>query len=108
MSQLQQLRTTPPYDEPWKVATLVNLVSGERLNSVGRVTLTQNAGSTQLSDNNIRSGARLFFTPTTAHAATVSGLWYDPTTVPDGGGSVTLRHAAMNQADLEFDYVVLT
>jgi hypothetical protein len=107
MSQLQQLRTTPPYDEPWKVATLVNLVSGERLNSVGRVTLTQNAGSTQLSDNNIRPGARLFFTPTTAHAATVTGLWYDPTSVPADGGSVRLGHGAVNQADLDFDYVVL-
>ena len=107
MSELQQLRTTPPYDEPWKVATLVNLLSGGRLNSVGRVTLTQNAGSTQLSDNNIRPGARLFFTPTTAHAATVTGLWYDPTSVPADGGSVRLGHGVVNQADLDFDYVVL-
>jgi|GEM_PF-4898892 len=77
------------------------------LNSVGSVRLTQNAGSTQLNDNNIRQGSRLFFTPTTAHAATVSGLWYDPATVPDGGGSVMLRHSAVNQADLDLDYVIL-
>ena len=108
MSQLQQLRTTPPYDEPWKVATLVNLLANGRLNSVGSVRLTQNDSNTQLSDNNIRPGARLFFTPTTAHAAMVSGLWYDPATVPAGGGSVMLRHSAVNQPDLNFDYVVLT
>ena len=107
MSKLQQLRTTPPYDEPWKVATLVNLLANGRLNSVGSVTLTQNGNSTLLSDNNIRPGARLFFTPTTAHAASVSGLWYDPSTVPDGGGSVMLRHSAVNQADLDLDYVIL-
>lgn len=107
MSKLQQLRTTPPYDEPWKVATLVNLLAGGRLNSVGSVRLTQNGSSTLLSDNNIRPGARLFFTPTTAHAASVSGLWYDPSTVPDGGGSVMLRHSAVNQADLDLDYVIL-
>ena len=108
MSQLQQLRTTPPYDEPWKAATLINLLANGLSNSVGNVTLTQNANSTLLSDNNIRPGSRLFFTPTTAHAAMVSGFWYDPTTVPDGGGSVMLRHSAVNQADLDLDYVILT
>jgi len=105
MSQLQQLRTTPPYDEPWKTATLVNLIAGGRLNSVGSVTLTQNGTSTTLNDNNIRLGAKLFFTPTSAHAATVTGLWYAPAMVP---GAVTLGHSAVNQPDLSFDYVVLT
>lgn len=105
MSRLQQLRTTPPYDEPWKVATLVNLLVGGRLNSVGSVRLTQNGTSTTLSDNNIRLGAKLFFTPTTAHAAQVTGLWYAPATAP---GSVTLGHAAVNQPDLNFDYVIFT
>ncbi len=85
----------------------MNLLAGGRLNSVGSVRLTQNGSSTLLNDNNIRPGARLFFTPTTAHAATVTGLWYDPTTVPDEGGSVVLRHSAVNQADLDLDYVIL-
>jgi len=105
MSNLQQLRTTPPYDEPWKVATLVNLITGGRLNSVGSMTLTQNGTSTTLNDNNIRLGAKLFFTPTSAHAATVTGLWYAPATTP---GTATLGHAAVNQPDLTFDYVILT
>jgi len=107
MSELQQLRTTPPYDEPWKVATLVNLLAGGRLNSVGQVTLAQGATSTTLSDNHIRRGSKLLFMPVTAHAASVTGLWYDPASIPDEGGRLTLNHSAVNQADLTFDYVVL-
>ena len=108
MSQLQQLRTTPPYDEPWKVATLVNLLAAGKSNTLGQMTLDQNATSTVLKDNNIRPGAKLFFTPVTAHAATVSGLWYDPGSVPAKGGAVTLHHSAVNQADLRFDYAIFT
>ncbi|HEX7965721.1 MAG TPA: hypothetical protein VF651_08395 [Gammaproteobacteria bacterium] len=106
MSQLQQLRTTPPYDEAWKTATLVNLLANGRLNSVGSVTLTQNGTSTTLSDNHIRRGSKLFLAPTTANAVSVAGLWYDPASVPEAGGMITLNHSAVNQADLNFDYVV--
>jgi hypothetical protein len=106
MSQLQQLRTTPPYDEPWKTATLVNLLANGRLNSVGSVTLTQNGTTTVLSDNHIRRGNKLFLTPITANAAAVTGLWYDPASVPEAGGMITLNHSAVNQADLDFDYVL--
>jgi hypothetical protein len=105
MSQLQQLRTTPPYDSPWNVATLINLLANGRLNTVGNVTLTQNGTSTTLKDNNIRLGSRVFFTPTTAHAAQVAGLWYAPCTT---AGQLALGHSAVNQADLNFDYVILT
>lgn len=108
MSKLQQLRTTPPYDEPWKVATLVNLLSAGKLNSLGQVTLTPAGTSTTLQDNNIRPGSKLFFAPVTAHAAAVSGLWYDPASVPEMGGTVTLNHPAVSQTDLKFDYVILT
>ena len=108
MSKLQQLRTTPPYDEPWKVATLVNLLAEGKSNSLGRLTLTQNGTSTLLTDNHIRPGSKLFFTPVTSHAASVTGLWCDPSTVPELGGAITLGHSAVNQADLTFDYVVLT
>lgn len=107
MSELQQLRTTPPYDEPWKVATLVNLIGNGRLNSVGSVTLTRNGTTTTLSDNHIRPGSRLFFMPTSADAAMVTGLWYDPASVPVNGGTVTLNHSAVNQADLDFDYLII-
>ncbi|HEY3645494.1 MAG TPA: hypothetical protein VGM16_09160 [Gammaproteobacteria bacterium] len=108
MSKLQQLKTTPPYDEPWKVATLVNLLATGKSNSLGQVTLSPSATSTVLKDNNIRPGSKLFFTPITAHAASVTGLWYDPSSVPELGGAVTLQHAAVSQADLSFDYMILT
>lgn len=107
MSHLQQLRTTPPYDEPWKVATLVNRILGGNLNSVGSVTLTDNGTTTVLSDNNLQQGRRLFLFPTTAHAASVSGLWADPTSVPAAGGSITLTHAAVPAMDLNFDYLII-
>jgi len=105
MSQLQQLRTTPPYDEPWKTATLINRLAVGNLNSLGSVTLTQNGTSTTLDNNHIRLGAKLFFTPTSAHAATVTGLWYAPVTM---AGAAVLSHSAVNQPDLTFDYVILT
>ena len=108
MSKLQQLRTTPPYDEPWKVATLVNLLAAGKSNSLGQVTLASGQTTTTLNDNNIRPGSKLFLTPITAHAASVTGLWYDPGSVPDGGGAVTLHHSAVSQSDLSFDYVILT
>jgi len=107
LSQLQQLRTTPPYDEPWKVATLVNLLGNGHLNSVGQVTLANNGSSTTLSDNNIRRGSKILFMPVTAHAATVTGLWYDPASIPADGGTVSLHHSAIAQSDLIFDYAVL-
>lgn len=107
MSHLQQLRTTPPYDDPWKVATLVNRILGGSLNSVGSVTLTDSGTSTVLSDNNLKQGRRLFLFPTTAHAASVTGLWADPASVPAQGGSITLNHGALPQADLNFDYLIV-
>jgi hypothetical protein len=108
VSKLQQLRTTPPYDEPWKVATLVNLLVSGKTNSLGQVTLAPGGTSTILQDNNIRPGSKLFLTPITAHAASVTGLWYDPSSVPENGGAVTLKHSAVSQADLTFDYVIST
>lgn len=107
MSSLRQLRTTPPYDPLWKLATIINKLIGGASNSVGSVTLAQNLTTTTLSDTNIKRGSKVFFSlPKTAHAATVTGLWADPTTVPEKGGMITLTHSAVNQADLNFDYEV--
>jgi hypothetical protein len=104
MSQLQLLRTSPPYDESWTVATLVNRILGGRLNSVGTVTLTQNGTSTLLSDNNYRLGSRVLLTPTTADAASVSGLYIPHSAT---AGQATIYHAAVNQPDLAFDYFIV-
>lgn len=108
MSKLQSVNAQAPYSAPHLIATLLNKLISGHLNSVGSVTLTQNGTSTVLSDGNIKGTSKIFLTPKTAHAATVTGLWYDPTTVPMNGGKITLTHSAVNQADLTFDYVVLT
>ena len=104
MSELQLLRTTPPYDEPWKVATLVNRILGGRLNSVGTVTLTQNGTTTLLSDNNYRLGSRVLLVPTTADAASVTGLYIPHSST---AGQATIHHSAVNQPDLTFDYFIV-
>ena len=104
MSKLQQLRTTPPYDEPWKVATLVNRLLAGRLNSVGQVTLTQNGTSTVLSDNHYRVGSYVFLQAMTANAATITGLYAAQSSTP---GQVTLNHSAVNQPDLTFSYLIV-
>jgi hypothetical protein len=109
MSDLQQLRTTPPYDEPWKQATLINKLVGGRINSVGTVTLTNGGTQTLLSDNHIQGTSLLFFQARTANAAAVAAsLWYDAGSIPAGGGTVTLNHASSAHGDLSFGYLVLT
>lgn len=107
MSQLPPLRTTPPYDPTAKVATLINRLLVGSLNSLGSVTLTDNGTTTRLSDNHITRGCKIFLFPTTAHAATVTGLWADPASVPANGGSITLTHPAVAAADLNFDYLIV-
>ena len=104
MSQLQQLRTTPPYDEPWKVATLVNRLLAGRLNSVGKVTLTQNGTSTVLSDNSYRVGSFVFLQAMTANAATVAAIYIAQSST---AGQVTISHSAVNQPDLTFSYLIV-
>lgn len=104
MSKLQPLRTTPPYDEPWKVATLINRIMGGRLNSVGAVTLTQNGTSTLVSDNNYRIGSYVFLQALSADAATVTGIYVVPGSTT---GQFTVRHSAVNQSDLNFSYVII-
>ncbi|HET7174463.1 MAG TPA: hypothetical protein VFK21_00495 [Gammaproteobacteria bacterium] len=107
MSKLPPLRTTPPYDPTAKMATLINRLLVGSLNSLGSVTLTDNGTVTTLSDNHITRGCKVFLFPTTAHAATVTGLWADPVSVPANGGSITLTHAAVAQPDLNFDYLIV-
>jgi hypothetical protein len=77
------------------------------LNSIGRVTLSDGGNATTLLDNNITRGCKVFLSPTTADAATVTDLWADPTSIPAIGGSIRLSHAAVAKPDLTFDYLVV-
>ena len=74
---------------------------------MGSVTLTNNGTTSVLSDNKLRQGRRVFLFPTTAHAATITGLWADPASVPAQGGSITLTHGAVTASDLNFDYLIV-
>jgi len=107
MSRLPALRTTPPYDPTAKMVTLINRLLVGSLNSLGSVTLTDNGTTTTLSDNHLTRGCKVFLFPTTAHAATVTGLWADPTSVPARGGNITLTHSAVAASDLSFDYLIV-
>ena len=111
MSTLESLTQVPP-SSPEKVIRVVNAVKEGLINSCGSVTLTQNGTTTTLYDNHLNPSCRLFLMPTTAHAATVTGLWADKTTIPKTAvgitGSITLTHSAVNQSDLTFDYVIFT
>lgn len=108
MSKLQSVNVQAPYSAPHLIATLINKLISGHLNSVGSVTLTQNGTSTVLRDGNIKPTSKVFLTAVGAHAGTVTGISVDKTTVPMNGGAITITHSAVNQADLTFDYVVLT
>jgi len=112
MSQLQQLPQTPGPSNS-ELARVVNMLMEGKINSCGTVTLTNNGTTTTLYDNHANPSAVYFFFPQTAHAATVTSFWYDPTSVsiavPGGtGGSITLHHSAVAQADLTFGYIAFT
>lgn len=112
MSNLPSLSVNPP-DTPQNICRAVNNLLSGKINSAGFVTLTQNGTQTTLYDNHANPQAVYHFTPTTADAASVTGLWYDPTSIPlttagGTGGKVTLNHSAVNKDDLTFAYVSFT
>lgn len=111
MSTLDSLQQVPPAS-PDKVIRIVNALKEGQINSCGSVTLTNNGTTTTLYDNHLNPNCRLFLYPTTAHAATVTGIWADKTTIPKTAvgitGSITINHSAIAQADLTFDYVIFT
>lgn len=108
--KLNLLRITPPAREEEQCTAINQLMNGGS-NSIGTITLTNNGTTTTLMNNLISSTSVLFFFPQTAHAASVTSLWYDPTSVPVSGsvlgGQITLNHSAVAQADLTFGYVIL-
>lgn len=116
MSNLQQLVQDPSLD-PHTVVSMkrnINALMEGRINSVGTVTLKNGATQTTLYDNHANPVAVYLFWPQTAHAAAVAAsLWYDPTSVPitspgGSGGSITLNHSSISQADCTFGYVAFT
>lgn len=111
MSTLESLTQVPP-SSPDKVIRVVNALKEGQINSCGSVTLVNGATQTTLYDNHLNPNCRLFLFPTTAHAASVTSIWADKTTIPKTNvgttGSITINHSSVAQADLTFDYVIFT
>ena len=111
MSQLEKLTQIPP-SSPSQVIRNVNAIQEGQINSCGTVTLNNGQTSTTLYDNHLNPNCRLFLFPTTAHAASVTSIWADKTTIPVTKvgitGSITINHSSVAQADLTFDYVIFT
>lgn len=108
---MSALKPITPSAKPdmFGLITLINKLIQGRFNSIGTVTLTNAGTTTTLYDIHIARTSVMFFGAQTANAAAVQGsLWYDPTSVPSTGGSVTLNHSSSAHADLTFGYVVLT
>jgi hypothetical protein len=87
-----------------KVAEVVNQILDGKINSIGSVTLTASSATTTLTDLRIGVTSKIFFSPTTANAATATANLRVTAT---GKQTATLTHANNSQTDRAFDYVVL-
>ena len=90
----------------------INSLSAGHINAIGTVTLTNGGTTTTLTDNHINPNCVILFSPQTAHAAAITGLYPDytsiPTTGPFVGGQITLHHSSSANSDLTFGYVIFT
>ena len=89
-----------------RIASVVNgLLQGKSLN-VGTVTLTDNAGTTTLTDARIGANTFIGFMPTTANASAEigAGTLY---VSARADGSATLTHANNSQTDRSFVYLIV-
>lgn len=83
-------------------AIKINEILKGRMNCTGSVTLTANAASTVVSDNQFNSDQVPLLIPTTANAAAAIATTY---VSARAGGSFTLTHANNAQTDKSFLYV---
>lgn len=88
-----------------KVILAIQQIAAGRSNAVGSVTLTANAASTTVTDNNFAPGSVPKFTPTTANAAAEigNGTMY---VSARANKSFTITHANNVQADRTFLYAI--
>ena len=114
MSNLQQHKQDPDMSAPVvvNIKRNINQMMEGALNACGTVTLTNGGTTTVLQDNRISLVSKIFLFPQTAHAAAITGLFPDYTTIPTVGpiigGKITLTHSSSAQADLTFSYVIFT
>jgi hypothetical protein len=87
-----------------KIILSVQQLGAGRSNAVGSVTLTANAASTVVSDNNVASGSTIYLMPTTSNAAAAIATTYIATIV---NKSFTITHANNAQVDKTFRYAIV-
>lgn len=94
-----------------QVKRVLNSLMEGSTNACGTVTLTNGGTTTTLQDNHITQTCKILFWPQTAHAAAITGLWYDLSSVPVSGNQIqkqiTLNHSSSAQADLTFGYLIV-
>ena len=89
-----------------KINLSIQQLGAGRSNAVGAVTLTANAASTVVSDNNVAVGSTISLMPTTANAAAALATTYIPTATIVNK-SFTITHANNAQVDKTFRYAIV-
>ena len=93
-----------PGGNPRAVAQVVNLLLDGKMNVKGSLTLTQNAGSTTVTDYRVGTNSAILLMPKTANAsAAITSTYVEAV----GQNEFTLSHSNNAQDDRNFDYVVL-
>ena len=84
------------------VDSINNIIKG-RTENVGQVTLTANAASTTVTNDNISEDSEIMLSPKTANAAAALSTTYIPeATILNG--SFVIQHANNAQTDRDFGY----
>lgn len=84
------------------VDSINNIING-RTENVGQVTLTANAASTTVTNENISEGSEIMLSPKTSNAAAALATTYIPeATILNG--SFVIQHANNAQTDRDFGY----
>jgi hypothetical protein len=89
--------------EEIRTRTILNDAIRGKLNIQTEVTLTANAASTTLADDQITTHSTLVLVPLTANAAAaITTTWHDAPTK----GSCVINHANNAQTDRDFDVLI--
>ena len=96
----------PSERDPYRIVRAIRELFEGRSNAVGTCTLAASAASTTVTAQNCGSGSKVFFMPTTAHAAAelAAGAMYVSAV---GNGSFTITHANNAQSDRTFYFAAL-
>lgn len=90
--------------DPRVFALAINELTQGRSNATGSVTLTANAASTAVTNDNFAPGSTVYFTATTSNAATGVTAMYISARAK---GTFTITHANNAQTDRTYLYAIV-